>query len=591
LRRYETGAEGFGFIEIIRFLNIHPILNTHFMPEKDKNTYDAIVVGSGISGGWAAKELTEKGLKTLVLERGRNVEHIKDYTTANLAPWQLPYGNQLSQKDQEEYYIHKHLFNFKQDTKHFFVKDKDFPYHQEKPFHWMRGYQVGGKSLMWSRHCFRFSDLDFEANAKEGIGIDWPIRYKDLEPWYDHVERFIGVSGENAGLSQLPDQQLLPPLDMNCLERTVKDRMAAAYRDRMMISARVAVLTQPHNGRGKCMSRNMCARGCPFGAYFSSNSSTLPAAVKTGNLTLRPHSVVHSIIYDEKKNRATGVRVIDTETKEMHEYYSRILFLNGATLNTTLILMNSVSSRFPNGFANSSGVLGHYLMDHQETGAANGLSDDYRDKYYNGRKPNGMYIPRFRNVHEKHPDFVRGYAYECYSGRANWTSGYHEPGFGAELKNSITRPGPWSMFIIGYGECLPYHDNKVTIDPDRKDQWGMPILNIDMQYGDNEAKMKKDMYASATEMLEKCGMKNVVEVPVYTKPGGVIHEMGTARMGNDPKTSVLNKHNQTHDVPNVFVTDGSCMVSTACQNPSLTYMALTARACDHAVLEMKKGNL
>jgi choline dehydrogenase-like flavoprotein len=378
---------------------------------------------------------------------------------------------------------------------------------------------------------------------------------------------------------------------MNCLERTVKERMAKEYKDRMMIVARVAVLTQPHNGRGKCMSRNMCARGCPFGAYFSSNSCTLPAAAKTGNLTLRPFSVVHSIIYDEHKNRATGVRVMDAETKEIHEYFARIIFLNGSTLNSTLILMNSVSNRFPNGFANSSGVLGHYLMDHQETGAAFGLSDTDEDKYYNGRKPNGMYIPRFRNVKERHPDFVRGYAYECYSGRGGWSRGYNETGFGEELKNKITKPGPWSMFLIGYGECLPYQDNKVTIDPQKKDPWGMPILNISMQYGENEAKMKKDMQASATEMLEKCGLHHVIPVPVNTPPGGVIHEMGTARMGNDPKTSVLNKYNQTHDVPNVFMTDGACMASTACQNPSLTYMALTARACDHAVDEMKKGNL
>jgi choline dehydrogenase-like flavoprotein len=519
------------------------------------------------------------------------VIHIKDYVTANKAPWELPYGNELSLQDKEDYYIHKHLFNLRQDTKHFFVKDKDYPYNQVKPFHWFRGYQEGGKSLMWSKHTFRLSDLDFEANAREGNGMDWPIRYKDIEPWYDYVEKFIGVSGENAGLSQLPDQQLLPPLEMNCLERSVKERMAKEYKDRMMIVARVAVLTQPHNGRGACQSRDMCARGCPHGAYFSSNSSTIPAAEKTGNLTLRPFSIVHSIIYDEKKNRATGVRVIDAETKEMHEFYARIIFLNGATLNTTTILFNSTSSRFPNGFANSSGVLGYYLMDHQETGAALGYSDEFNDKYYKGNKPNGMYIPRFRNVKEKHPDFLRGYAFECYSGRAGYAQGYDMPGFGKDFKNAISKPGPWNMFLIGYGECLPYKDNKVTIDPDKKDQWGMPILNIDMKYGDNETKMKKDMYDSAVEMLEKCGLRDVVAVPVGTLPGGVIHEMGTARMGNDRKTSVLNKHNQCHDVPNVFITDGSCMVSTACQNPSLTYMALTARACDYAVGEMKRGNI
>lgn len=557
----------------------------------DKNTYDAIVVGSGITGGWAAKELTERGLKTLVLERGRNVVHVKDYPTANLAPWELPHGNEFTRQEAEEYHIQKNLWIVKPDTKHFFVKDTDFPYEQVKPFHWFRGYQVGGKSLMWSRHTFRWSDLDFEANAREGIGIDWPIRYKDIGPWYDYVERFIGVSGENDGLPQLPDQQVMPPHEMNCLERTVRERMKKAYDDRVMIVPRIAVLTQPHNGRGACQSRNLCARGCPFGAYFSSNSSTLPAAARTGNLTLRPFSIVHSLVYDEKKNRATGVRVIDAETKEVHEYHARVVFLNGSTLNSTLILMNSVSSRFPQGFANTSGVLGRYLMDHQETGAAFGIWEGDENNYYYGRKPNGMYIPRFRNVHAKHPDFLRGYAYECYSGREGWGRANDQEGIGADWKKGLAEPGRWTMYIEGYGECLPYESNKVSIDPDKKDSWGMPILKIDMQYGENEAKMKIDMQASALEMLEKCGFAQVNAVPLHTPPGGVIHEMGTARMGNDPRHSVLNKYNQTHDVPNVFITDGSCMVSTACQNPSLTYMALTARACDYAVQEMKRGNI
>ncbi|MDP4216377.1 MAG: GMC family oxidoreductase [Bacteroidota bacterium] len=557
----------------------------------DKNTYDAIVVGSGITGGWAAKELTESGLKTLVLERGRNVVHGKDYPTANLAPWELPHGNEFTLKEQEEYAIQKHLWIVKPDTKHFFVKDTDFPYEQVKPFHWFRGYQVGGKSLMWSRHTFRWSDLDFEANAREGIGIDWPIRYRDIEPWYDYVERFIGVSGQNEGLSQLPDQQLLPPHEMNCLERTVKERLSKAYNDRVMIVPRIAVLTQPHNGRGACQSRNLCARGCPFGAYFSSNSSTLPAATRTGNLTLRPFSIVHSLIYDEKKNRAIGVQVIDAETREMHEYRARVIFLNGSTLNSTLILMNSVSSRFPHGFANTSGVLGRYLMDHQTAGAAYGIWEGDENKYYAGRKPNGMYIPRFRNVHTKHPDFLRGYAYECYSGRDDWSRGKELPGIGADYKKEMTEPGRWHMYMEGYGECLPYESNGVTLDPEKKDPWGMPILKVDMQFRENEMKMKADMQAASLEMMEKSGFKEVNVVPLHAPPGATIHEMGTARMGNDPRNSVLNKFNQTHDVPNVFVTDGSCMVSTACQNPSLTYMALTARACHHAVEEMKKGNI
>jgi choline dehydrogenase-like flavoprotein len=561
------------------------------MSARAKNTYDAIVVGSGMSGGWAAKELTEKGLETLVLERGRNVEHVKDYPTALKDPWELAYGNELTQKDQDDYVIQKQLWLMKQDVKHFFVKDVEHPYNQVKPFNWFRGYHTGGKSLMWSRLCFRLSDLDFEANAKEGVGGDWPIRYRDIAPWYDHVEEFIGVSGENAGLPQLPDGKFLPPLEMNCLEAHMKERMAKQYADRRMIVARVAVLTRPHKGRGACQSRNMCARGCPYGAYFSSNSSTLPAAAKTGKLTLRPFSIVHSLIYDAAKNRAVGVRVIDAETMETHEFYSRIVFLNAGTLNSTLVLLNSTSSRFPNGFANSSGLLGHYLMDHQEAGAATGFYEGDSDKYYVGRKPNGMYIPRFRNVREKHPDFLRGFAYECYSGREGWSRGEWTPGLGAAFKNEITKPGRWSMFVIGYGECLPEYKNTVKLNTDKKDRWGMPTLDISMEYGPNELAMRKDMNEQAAAMLEACGLKDVQKVPTNPIPGGTIHEMGTARMGTDPKASVLNGYGQCHDVPNVFVTDGSGMVSTACQNPSLTYMALTARAADHAVSELKKGNL
>ncbi|HKF56308.1 MAG TPA: GMC family oxidoreductase [Blastocatellia bacterium] len=561
------------------------------MSSKESRTYDAIVVGSGMTGGWAAKELTEEGLKTLVLERGRLVEHIKDYPTANKDPWELDYGNDLSLKDREEYFIQKTVFNFKQDTKHFFARDIDHPYTQVKPFNWVKGYQTGGKSLMWSRHCFRWSDLDFEANAKEGTAIDWPIRYRDISPWYDHIEEFIGVSGENAGLPQLPDQKLLPPLEMNCLEKYAKQRIAARYDDRRMIVARVAILTRPHNGRGQCRSRNMCARGCPYGAYFSSNSSTLPAAAKTGKMTLRPFSIVHSLIYDPDKNRVTGVRVIDAETHETSEFFSKIVFLNSGTLNSTLILMNSSSRHFPNGFANSSGVLGHYLMDHQEAGGAIGFYDGFQDKYYHGRKPNGMYIPRFRNVKQTRSDYVRGFAYECYSGRGNWQQGYYKMGMGADFKNGLSKPGPWQMLLVGYGECLPNQKNRVTLNTDKKDKWGLPTLNLDMQYRENELTMRKDMQASAEEMLAAVGMTGISPLPLNPTPGGCIHEMGTARMGNDPKTSVLNGFNQCHDVPNLFITDGSCMVSTACQNPSLTYMALTARACDYAVNELKRGSL
>jgi choline dehydrogenase-like flavoprotein len=561
------------------------------MSARKTHTYDAIVVGSGMSGGWAAKELTEKGLKTLVLERGRHVEHIKDYPTADKDPWELPYGNELTLKDHQDYSIQKTVYNFKQDTKHFFVKDTEHPYNQIQPFNWIRGYQTGGKSLMWARHCFRLSDLDFEANAREGIGIDWPIRYRDIAPWYDYVEEFIGVSGENAGLAHLPDQKLLPPLEMNCIEMHVKERIAKHYEDRRMIVARVAVLTRPHKGRGRCQSRNMCARGCPYGAYFSSNSSTLPAASKTGRLTLRPFSIVHSLIYDAEKNRAIGVRVIDAETKKTYRYYARIIFLNAGTLNTTAILLNSTSGRFANGFANSSGLIGHYLMDHQEVGGAIGFYDGDRDKYYQGRKPNGMYIPRFRNVSEKRSDFSRGFAYECYSGRESWTRGWDRQGMGEDFKKEITQPGDWSMLLVGYGECLPDYKNKVTLNKDKKDQWGLATLDLDMRFGENELAMRKDMQASAEEMLTVGGLKRVGPLSFHTLPGGCIHEMGTARMGSDPRTSVLNRFNQCHDAPNVFITDGSCMVSSACQNPSLTYMALTARACDYAVQELKRGNL
>ena len=554
-------------------------------------TYDAIVVGSGISGGWAAKELTEAGLRTLVLERGRNVEHVKDYPTATLEPWQIPYGNRATQQDVEEYYVQRHLYLFGQDSKHFLVKDTDHPYNAVKDFRWYRGYQVGGRSLLWARHCFRLSDLDFEANAKEGVGIDWPIRYRDIEPWYDRVESFIGVSGENAGLPQLPDGKLLPPFEMNCIETHIRERLAARYNDRHLIASRVAVLSQPHNGRGKCQSRNLCHRGCPYGAYFSSNSSTLPAAAATGRMTLRPFSIVHSLITDRNTGRAAGVRVIDAETHSTTDYFARIVFLNASALNTTAILLGSSSDQHPNGFANSSGVLGHYLMDHHAAVGATATYDGYTDKYYAGRRSTSVYIPRFRNVTTPHPDFARGFAYEVYTGRQGWRERLEEPGMGAELKASLTRPGPWAVFMEGYGECLPRYENRVSLNHDKKDKWGLPTLDLDMAFGANELAMRKDMEASAVEMLEAAGLQGVHGFTNEPHPGEVIHEMGTARMGRDPKTSVVNAFNQCHDAPNVFVTDGACMVSTACQNPSLTYMALTARACAYAVEQMRRREL
>ncbi len=555
------------------------------------NTYDAIVVGSGISGGWAAKELTEKGLKTLLLERGRNVEHVKDYPTANMDPWELPNHNILTQEDLATYPIQSKVYHFGPDDKHFFVKDKEHSYNQVKPFQWIQGNQVGGKSLLWSRHTFRFSDLDFEANLKEAVGIDWPIRYKDIAPWYDYVERFIGVSGKNEGLPQLPDGQFIPPFEMNCLEKHLKERIEKTYKERNLIQSRMAVLTQPHNGRGKCMSRNLCHRGCPYGAYFSSNSSTLPVAYKTGNLILRPYSIVHSIIWDEQKNKATGVRVIDSETMETVEYFAPIIFLNASALQTTKILMQSKSATFPNGFANNSGVLGHYLMDHYSgPGAAAGY-EILKDQYYAGQRSTSTYIPRFQNLNKQDRKYTRGFAYEVYVSRGEWTRGYNEAGTGAEWKDALSEPGNWQAAMYAYGECLPEHKNRVYLDETKKDKWGLPMISIEMEYGDNEKAMRSDMINAAKEMLNTGEPAWVADIDDTSIPGNTIHEMGTARMGNDPKNSVLNKFNQCHDAPNVFITDGACMVSTACQNPSLTYMALTARACDYAVAQLKKGEI
>ncbi|TMI97584.1 MAG: GMC family oxidoreductase [Bacteroidetes bacterium] len=555
------------------------------------NTYDAIVVGSGISGGWAAKELTEKGLKTLLLERGRDVKHVVDYPTANLDPWELPNRNMLSQEDIQTYPIQKTVYHFGQDDKHFFVKDSEHPYDQSKPFWWIQGNQVGGKSLLWSRHTFRWSDLDFEANLREGVGIDWPIRYKDIAPWYDYVERFIGVSGKNEGLPQLPDGQFIPPFEMNCLERHLKERIEQEFKERNLIHSRMAVLTQPHNGRGKCMSRNLCHRGCPYGAYFSSNSSTLPAAYKTGNLTLRPFSIVQSIIWDKEKHKATGVRVIDAETMQTFEYFAPIIFLNASALATTKIMLQSTSETFPTGFANSSGVLGHYLMDHYSgPGAAAGY-DILKDQYYFGQRSTSVYIPRFQNLNKQDRKFTRGYAYEVYVTRADWTRGYNNAGAGAAWKDSLSEPGDWQAAMYAFGECLPEYKNQVRLDESRKDKWGFPLLSIEMEYGQNELAMREEMISDAKDMLATANPLWVVDISDNSVPGMTIHEMGTARMGNDPKTSVLNKFNQCHDAPNVFITDGACMVSTACQNPSLTYMALTARACDHAVTQLKKGEI
>lgn len=559
-----------------------------------QNSFDAIVVGTGISGGWAAKELTEKGLKTLVLERGRNVRHVADYPTMAKEPWEFPNAGRLTQEDIKYMPVQSRTGWIGQATKHWWVNDLENPYNEIKPFDWIRGYHVGGRSIMWGKQTYRLSDLDFEANAKEGIGADWPIRYKDIAPWYDHVESFIGVSGREEGLPHLPDGKFLPPMDLNCVEEVFRDKVAEKFGRKITIG-RVAHLTAalPHDSsRGICQSRNLCDRGCPYGAYFSSNASTLPAALKTGNMTLRPHSIVHSIIYDEKKGKAIGVKVIDAEKKEEIDFFARIIFLNASTLGSTFILLNSTSGRFPNGMGNGSDQLGRNLMDHQYRVGAEADVDGFEDSYYVGRRPNGIYIARFRNVgNDKRPDYLRGFGYQGSASREGWMSGVKEMTFGADLKNALTVPGAWKIGITGFGECLPYADNRVTLNQERKDAFGLPTLNIDAEWKENEKIMRKDIKDSAAEMLEASGFKNVKMYDNRNNIGLGIHEMGTARMGKDPKTSVLNKWNQVHEVPNVFVTDGAAMTSSACQNPSLTYMALTARAANHAVEELKKMNL
>jgi len=554
--------------------------------------FDAIVVGSGISGGWAAKELCEKGLKTLVLERGRNVRHITDYTTAFLAPWQFPHHLQKTLEDEAENPVQSQIYD--EGSKQFFVNDREHPYIQETPFNWIRGYQVGGRSLTWGRQCYRLSDLDFEANAKEGIATDWPIRYKDIAPWYDYVENFVGISGQAEGLAQLPDGHFLPPMEMNCIEDYFSSRIRSSYRDRIVTIARVANLSQGWKGRGPCQYRNLCTRGCPFSGYFSSNAATLPAAAATGNLTLLPDSIVTEVIYDEAGNRASGVRVLDANTRQTTEFRARILFLNASTIATAALLLHSTSRRFPNGLGNSSGQIGHNLMDHFTGTGAQGESALFPDHYYSGRKPAGIYIPRFRNVNAAttRKDYLRGFGLQGIGGRLEWQAlATTLPGFGNDFKRSLLQPGPWYIWMGGWAETLPYFDNRITLDPDKKDNWGLPLIRIHSEYHDNEKAMAKDIRASAEEMLHTAGFTNIQSYSHMDPAGTAVHEMGTARMGKDPRSSVLNAFNQMHEVKNIFITDGSCMTSGGSQNPSLTYMALTARACDYAVSEMKKLNL
>ncbi len=573
-------------------------MNLNIDAEKE-NTYDAIVVGTGITGGWAAKELSEKGLKTLVLERGRDVKH-PDYPTATKDPWQIPNGGRPTQEDLAKQGVQNRTgYTTNQATKHWFVNDLENPYTEKegKRFDWMRGYHVGGRSLTWGRQSYRWSDMDFEANAKDGIAIDWPVRYKEIEPWYDYVETFAGISGQAENLAHLPDSKFLPAMELNCVEKELKKSMMDKF-GRLLTIGRVAHATGPltHNNspqRGTCQYRNLCSRGCPYGGYFSSNACTLPSAERSNNMTLRPNSIVYELIYDEKKGKATGVKVLDSESGQTIEYYAKVIFLCASTMGSTYIMMNSISNRFPNGFGNDSGELGCNIMDHHLGVGASGQMEGFEDQYYFGRRANGIYIPRFRNIGKDKRDYLRGFGYQGGGSRQSWSSLVAELSIGADLKKAATTPGMWNIGMGGFGEVLPDHSNQVTINKDKKDKYGLPTLLFDTEFKENDYKMRKDMQADAAEMLDAAGAKNIRshDNPAQHGLGLGIHEMGTARMGKDPKTSVLNKYNQVHACKNVFVTDGSFMTSAACVNPSLTYMAFTARAANYAVEELKKGNL
>jgi choline dehydrogenase-like flavoprotein len=558
---------------------------------REENTYDAIVIGSGVSGGWAAKELTEKGLKVLMLERGHDLKH-PNYETAFKHPWEFKYRNRLTHQQREGHPFLSRDYPYGETNAKYWFDDMDAPYGEKKRFDWYRPNIVGGKSVMWGRQSYRLSPMDFEANLKEGVAVDWPIRYKDLEPWYSYVEKFAGISGEKLGLEVLPDSEFLPPMELNCVEKHVAKRIKENYTNRVLTIGRVANLTQAHNGRGSCQYRNLCSRGCPYGAFFCTQATTLPAAVKTGNLTLRPRAIVNSIIFDEQKNKATGVRVIDADENKTTEYFAKIIFVCASTVGSTFVLLNSMSNRFPNGLGNNNDIVGRYLMDHHFRCGASGTAEGFEDQYLYGRRANGIYIPRFRNVGADRRDYFRGFGYQGGASRgAKWQGAVAELGFGADFKERITEPGGWSMGMVAFGETLPYHDNRVYLDKEKLDKWGQPTLTFDCEFKENEKLMRKDMMADAAEMLEAAGIKNVNTWDAGSFPGMGIHEMGTARMGRDPKTSVLNAFNQVWDCKNVFVTDGAAMTSISCVNPSLTFMALTARAADFAVNELKRGNL
>jgi len=555
------------------------------------NQYDAIVIGSGISGGWAAKELTEKGLKVLMLERGRNIEHIKDYPDATKESWDYPHRGGRTQQMIADYPVLKRDYPLAEANLDFWEKDSECPYTETKKFSWFRGYHVGGRSLMWGRQSYRLNKWDFEANLKDGIGTDWPIRYADLADWYTYVEGFAGISGSKEGLDVLPDGNYLPAMEMNCVEKDVAARIKQQFKNRHMFIGRVANITVPHEGRTNCQYRNKCVRGCPFGGYFSTQSSTLPAAMKTGRLTLRPFSIVTQILYDKDKKRATGVEVLDAETNQTYVYKSKIVFLNASSFNSTWVLMNSATDVWHDGLGSSSGEQRNNVMDHHFRCGASGKIEGYEDKYYFGRRANGIYVPRFRNIYDDKRDYIRGFGYQGGASRTGWNREIAESTIGADFKDALTEPGEWTMGMTGFGEMLPYHENKITLNKNKKDKWGLPVLDMDTEIKDNEWKMRVDMMADAKEMLEKSGAVDVTTFDNGYEPGMGIHEMGTARMGRDPKSSVLNGNNQVWDAPNVFVTDGACMASASCVNPSLTYMALTARASEFAVNELKKGNL
>jgi choline dehydrogenase-like flavoprotein len=562
---------------------------------QDKHTYDAIVIGSGISGGWAAKELCEHGMKTLVLERGRNVVHNQDYPTANLHPWQLQHRGQLTEAFLRENPLISKSAGIAEDNVHFFIRDKDHPYVQEKPFDWIRGYQVGGKSLIWGRACQRWSPYEFTAPARYGYGIDWPIRYEDVAPWYSHVEEFIGVCGNKDGIEAMPDGEFLPPFDLNCVEAHIQKSIRENFAGRHLVQARWAHITQPKEihlkqGRGQCQARNLCMRGCPFGGYFSSNSSTLPWAGRTGNLTIRPHSVVHSIIYDEKKGKAAGVRIIDANSKEITEYFARVIFVNASALNSVLVLLNSKSTRFPNGLGNDNGLLGKFVAFHNYRASVNAEMPGFDDRYYYGRNPTEPIIANYRNLKKQDTDYAGGFTTFMGAGRSGWWGNTGDE-MGDTLKKQAQQPGGWTTYMYMQGETIPKEKNHVRLSETQTDSWGIPLLITSVDYDDNDERMIKDFLQESTAMLEAAGAKNIHPHDTHQAPGLDIHEMGGCRMGRDPKNSLLNKWNQLHACKNVFVTDGACMTSTGNQSPSILYMALTARAANYAVSELKKRNL